>query len=121
MIIDSFPFVSHLLTCSQPGYKQMKVLHQERNTVCFIEFDVSDLTVIVILFFEPAISFSILSFCEQMLIAKSLMDFLGCEQRYNCSPKSAGGCSSKLWSWHKNTISFICLNWFYPVNYLIYF
>ncbi|KMZ72444.1 putative RNA-binding protein with multiple splicing [Zostera marina] len=23
----------------QPGYKQMKVLHQERNTVCFIEFD----------------------------------------------------------------------------------
>nr|CAD1840257.1 unnamed protein product [Ananas comosus var. bracteatus] len=23
----------------QPGYKQMKVLRQERNTVCFIEFD----------------------------------------------------------------------------------
>jgi hypothetical protein len=23
----------------QPGYKQMKVLRQDRNTVCFIEFE----------------------------------------------------------------------------------
>ncbi|KAH7674843.1 RNA binding protein (contains RRM repeats) protein [Dioscorea alata] len=31
----------------QPGYKQMKVLRQERNTVCFIEFeDVSSATVV---------------------------------------------------------------------------
>lgn len=26
---------------SQPGFKQMKILRQERHTVCFIEFEVS--------------------------------------------------------------------------------
>lgn len=29
--------------CSQPGYKQMKILRQERHTVCFIEFEVSNI------------------------------------------------------------------------------
>ncbi|KAF8389326.1 hypothetical protein HHK36_026020 [Tetracentron sinense] len=27
--------------CRQPGFKQIKILKQEKNTVCFIEFDVS--------------------------------------------------------------------------------
>ncbi|RWW84213.1 hypothetical protein BHE74_00007186, partial [Ensete ventricosum] len=29
------------LHVAQPGFKQMKILRQERNTVCFIEFEVS--------------------------------------------------------------------------------
>jgi len=37
----------------QPGYKQMKVLRQERNTVCFIEFEVISYTTAMMLFLFP--------------------------------------------------------------------
>ncbi|CAA6672214.1 unnamed protein product [Spirodela intermedia] len=40
-------FIGNLGRTSQPGYKQMKILRQERNTVCFIEFeDVNSATVV---------------------------------------------------------------------------
>jgi len=38
----------------QPGYKQMKVLRQERNTVCFIEFEVTSYTMTMMLFYFQA-------------------------------------------------------------------
>jgi len=41
--------------CRQPGYKQMKVLRQERNTVCFIEFDVSFMNCLVDVYFAASI------------------------------------------------------------------
>jgi len=38
----------------QPGYKQMKVLRQDRNTVCFIEFEVISYTTTMMLFYSQA-------------------------------------------------------------------
>jgi RNA recognition motif-containing protein len=32
------------LLSAQPGFKQMKILRQERHTVCFIEFEVNSET-----------------------------------------------------------------------------
>lgn len=41
-LLPIFNFVHNFLSCRQPGFKQMKILRQERHTVCFIEFEVSN-------------------------------------------------------------------------------
>jgi hypothetical protein len=40
---ESHGSLLYLCACRQPGFKQMKILRQERHTVCFIEFEVSHL------------------------------------------------------------------------------
>jgi hypothetical protein len=39
----------------QPGYKQMKVLRQDRNTVCFIEFEVISYTTTTMFFISKQV------------------------------------------------------------------
>lgn len=39
---NSYVLFHNFLSCRQPGFKQMKILRQERHTVCFIEFEVSN-------------------------------------------------------------------------------
>jgi len=53
VLVDAVIFFFSQFSSRQPGYKQMKVLRQERNTVCFIEFEVISYTTAMMLFLFP--------------------------------------------------------------------
>ena len=54
VLVDAVIFFFSQFSSRQPGYKQMKVLRQERNTVCFIEFEVTSYTMTMMLFYFQA-------------------------------------------------------------------
>ena len=49
-LTDDFTSLHTIYFCRQPGFKQMKILRQERHTVCFIEFEVSCLHLFLVRF-----------------------------------------------------------------------